>query len=151
MGFMPYVWLGIIVLGLFLEAATVQLVSIWFVAGALVALITSLLTDHVGIQLALFLIVTVLSLVFTRPLIQKRLNHKRERTNADRVLGQTALVIEEINNEIGTGMVNVSGQIWTARSSDQSIISAGKTVAVQSIQGVKLMVLPIESGEKTNA
>ncbi len=143
MDYMPYVWLGVIVVGILLEAITVQLVSIWFVLGALVALLCSLLTDHVGLQLAVFAIVTLLSLVFTRPLVQRKIHTKAEPTNADRVIGQAALVTEEINNEIGTGMVNVAGQIWTARAVDQSVIPAGVNVIVQSIQGVKLMVLPI--------
>ena len=116
MDYMPYVWLGVIVVGILLEAITVQLVSIWFVLGALVALLCSLLTDHVGLQLAVFAIVTLLSLVFTRPLVQRKIHTKAEPTNADRVIGQAALVTEEINNEIGTGMVNVAGQIWTARA-----------------------------------
>lgn len=143
MDYMPYVWLGVIVVGILLEAITVQLVSIWFVLGALVALLCSLLTDHVGLQLAVFAIVTLLSLAFTRPLVQRKIHTKAEPTNADRVIGQAALVTEEINNEIGTGMVNVAGQIWTARAVDQSVIPAGVNVIVQSIQGVKLMVLPI--------
>lgn len=143
MDYMPYVWLGVIVVGILLEAITVQLVSIWFVLGALVALLCSLLTDHVGLQLAVFAIVTLLSLVITRPLVQRKIHTKAEPTNADRVIGQAALVTEEINNEIGTGMVNVAGQIWTARAVDQSVIPAGVNVIVQSIQGVKLMVLPI--------
>ena len=143
MDYMPYVWLGVIVVGILLEAITVQLVSIWFVLGALVALLCSLLTEHVGLQLAVFAIVTLLSLVFTRPLVQRKIHTKAEPTNADRVIGQAALVTEEINNEIGTGMVNVAGQIWTARAVDQSVIPAGVNVVVQSIQGVKLMVLPI--------
>ena len=143
MDYMPYVWLGVIVVGILLEAITVQLVSIWFVLGALVALLCSLLTEHVGLQLAVFAIVTLLSLVFTRPLVQRKIHTKAEPTNADRVIGQAALVTEEINNEIGTGMVNVAGQIWTARAVDQSVIPAGVNVVVQAIQGVKLMVLPI--------
>ena len=143
MDYMSYIWLGVIVAGVVLEAITVQLVSIWFVLGALAALLCSLLTDYVGIQLAVFAVVTLVSLIFTRPLVQRKIHSKAECTNADRAIGQTALVTEEINNEIGTGMVNVSGQIWTARAVDQSVIPAGTNVVVQSIQGVKLMVLPV--------
>lgn len=145
MDYMPYVWLAVIVAGVLLEAVTVQLVSIWFVVGALAALLCSLLTNAVGVQTAVFAVVTLLSLIFTRPLVQRKIHTKAEHTNADRVIGQTALVTEEINNEIGSGQVNASGQIWTARAVDRSIIPVGTNVVVQSIQGVKLMVRPISA------
>ena len=90
---------------------------------------------------------STVALATTRPLVKKLLVRKRVCTNADRVIGMTAVVTEEINNSLGLGQVNVSGSIWSARSVDQSVIVAGSNVQVQAIQGVKLMVLPLSGAE----
>ena len=138
---MPYIWLAVIILGVMIETMTAQLVSIWIVLGAAAALICSCFTERLWIQLTVFAAVTVFTLFFTRPLVRKRLDGHQVPTNADRVIGQTALVTEPICNARGTGQVNVAGQIWSARSADQDI-PAGELVTVQAILGVKLTVLP---------
>lgn len=138
--YLPYLWLGVIVVAAVIEALTVQLVSIWFVAGGIGALITELCGGALWVQLSVFVAVTALTLLATRPLVKKLLNFKRVDTNAGRYIGRVGVVISEIDNQIGTGQVNVMGSIWTARSVDNSIIKAGCNVRVKAIEGVKLMV-----------
>lgn len=148
MEYMPYVWGGLIVFLLIVEAATVQLVSAWFVLGALAALILSLFAPaSVGWQVTLFLVLSLVSLILARPLLQRVIFQKKaEPTNADRVIGQTAIVTEGIDNSIGVGLVNVAGQVWSARTADHSVVGKGGVVRILSIQGVKLIVEPVQPG-----
>ena len=106
---MNWIWLGAVVAFGVLEAATAALVSIWFVGGAAVALLASFLGAALWLQIALFLAVSVGILAAVRPLI-KRANAKTVPTNVDRVIGCTARVTEEIDNEAGTGRVCGRGQ-----------------------------------------
>ena len=147
MDVMQYIWIAAIVLLAVLEGATAQLVSIWFVIGGIAALITSIFTDAVWIQLTVFVLVSILSLLLTRPLVKKAMSFKKEDTNAGRVVGQKAIVIETIENGEGKGQVNVCGSIWTARSMDQTVIPKGASVLVDAIEGVKLIVHPLEKKE----
>lgn len=118
---MNWIWLGAVVAFGVLEAATAALVSIWFVGGAAVALLASFLGAALWLQIALFLAVSVGILAAVRPLM-KRANAKTVPTNLDRVIGCTARVTEEIDNEAGTGAVYVEGKTWTARSSDGTVL-----------------------------
>ena len=148
MEFMPYVWLVMIVFLLIAEAMTAQIVSIWFVMGALAAFIVSLIAPaNVALQLVVFLILSLLTLILARPLVSRVMLPKQaEPTNADRVIGQTAIVAQEINNGEGRGLVNVAGQIWSARTANQSVAAEGTEVKILSIQGVKLIVEPVQPG-----
>ncbi len=144
---MQYIWIAAIVLLAILEGATAQLVCIWFVIGGIAALITSIFTDVIWIQLTVFVLVSILSLLLTRPLVRKAMTFKKVDTNAGRVVGQKAIVIETIENDEGKGQVNVSGSVWTARSMDQTVIPKGASVLVDAIEGVKLIVHPLEEKE----
>ncbi len=140
---MPYIWLAVIVVMAIVEACTVQIISIWFVVGGVAALISTAFTDSTFIQFIVFVLATALSLILTRPFVKKLLSFKKEDTNAGRYIGKNGIVIEEINNELGIGQVNVSGSIWTAKSADGSIIPKDCKVFVQEIKGVKLIVKQI--------
>ncbi len=137
---MPYIWLAVIVIMSVIEAATAQFVSIWFVVGGIAALVTSIFTPSVLIQLIVFIAVTLLTLLLTRPFVKRVLHFKKEDTNVGRYIGKKGIVIEEINNEIGVGQINVSGSVWTARSSNGTVVPKGEEVQVQAIEGVKLIV-----------
>lgn len=136
----PLIWLALALLLLIIEAVTVQMVCIWFCVGAVCAVITALLGGSLTVQVVVFALVSVLSLVFTRRIVRDVLKVKKTPTNADSVIGATGLVLEEINNEAETGRVRVEGLNWTARAEDGSIIPVGETVTVNAIAGVKLMV-----------
>ena len=138
---MSIFWLIAFILFVVGEAVTVGLVSIWFAVGSLGALLTAALGGGLWLQIAVFLILSALSLMLLKPLSRKWMaGHKAARTNADRVIGETALVTEDIDNTMATGQVQVDGQIWTARSAHGVVIPAGSRVKVLSIQGVKVMV-----------
>ena len=144
-------WLVLLLIFAGSEAATVGLTSIWFAAGALVALVAALLGGPLWIQITLFLAVSLLCLAAVRPLAKKHLNSKVERTNADRAIGEEAQVTEDIDNIHGKGAVIIRGITWTARSEDSSPIPAGTMVKVLRIEGVKVFVervaAPIPTGE----
>ena len=138
---MTIFWLIAFILFVVGEAVTVGLTSIWFAVGSLGALLTAALGGGLWLQIAVFLILSALSLMLLKPLSRKWMaGHKAARTNADRVIGETALVTEDIDNTMATGQVQVDGQIWTARSAHGVVIPAGSRVKVLSIQGVKVMV-----------
>lgn len=138
---MVYIWLGILVLMVIVELLTTQLVTIWFAVGALVSFFLALFgVEQTWIQILAFLIVSAAALAVTRPLVRKTLKRKTEPTNADMVIGKTAIVTEKIDNIAGTGLVKVGGTVWSARTADQSVIEEAQEVEVQEIQGVKLMV-----------
>jgi membrane protein implicated in regulation of membrane protease activity len=137
---MPFVWLGIVAVAVLLEMATTQLVSIWFAAGGVGGLIASLVGAPFLVQLLVFVLITGITLAFTRPFVKSALDVKKTNTNADRYLGKIAIVTAEVNNTLGAGQVNVLGSIWTARSANGSVIPVGQRVLVESIDGVKLIV-----------
>lgn len=140
MNLMIWIWLGAIVLFGVVEAATAGLVSIWFVAGALAALIAALLGANIWVQMVVFVVVSAAALALTRPLVKKIAAGRAVPTNADRVLGREAKVTETIDNENSTGAVYVDGKTWTARSVDGDVIPVGEQVEVSSMEGVKLLV-----------
>lgn len=134
------IWIVLLVLFLILEAATVQLVSAWFALGALCALLANLCGVGVIWQIVLFLIVSAICLIATRPLVKKMTATKIQKTNADRCIGAEAVVLEEINNLKSTGLVKAMGNTWTARAEDGSVIPKDAVVIVRKMDGVKLIV-----------
>ena len=135
-------WIVALVIFLVVEAVSVGLVSIWFAAGALAALICAALHGPVWLQAIWFVVVSGLTLILTRPLVKKYVNAKSVATNADRNIGRSAVVTERIDNLAGTGTVKLDGVLWTARSVNDDLIGEGSTVIVREIQGVKLLVEP---------
>lgn len=134
------IWVVLLIVFLIMEAASVQLVSVWFAVGALVALIANLCGLNVIWQIVLFLAVAAVCLVATRPLVKKLTATKIQKTNADRCIGAEAIVTEEINNLESTGQVKAVGNIWTARSINDTVIEKGTVVIVERMEGVKLIV-----------
>lgn len=140
-----FVWLGIAILAAVVEAVVPSLVSVWFVPGSLAGLIVSLCGGPIWLQIFVFLAVSLACLAFTRPLAKKLLVHHKERTNADRVVGATGIVIQDIDNVVSTGRVTVMGNSWSARSIQKDgKIEAGSRVRIERIEGVKLLVTPVE-------
>ena len=142
--FLPYFWIAVVVFMSICEIATAQLVSIWFVVGGIAAFVASLFTDDVLTQILIFVAVTAVTLIATRPLIKKVTSFKKTETNSDRYIGMQGKVIAEINNDLGQGQVNVSGSIWSARSLDGRIINIDTNVRVEKIEGAKLIVTTVE-------
>ena len=134
------IWIAAIVIFGVVEAATVGLVSIWFVIGSVAGLVAAALNAPIWLQVVLFFIVSIAALIATRTLVRK-LAHKGEvATNADRVLGGTARVTETIDNTIPTGEVYIDGKTWSARSQSGAVIAPETLVKVIRLEGVKLFV-----------
>lgn len=138
------IWLGLLLFFCAVEAATVGLTSIWFAAGSLAALVAALAGGAIWLQVALFIVVSLLCLIAVRPLARRYLNTKVQPTNADRVIGAQAQVTENIDNLQSQGAVNIGGMTWSARSENGAPIPAGTLVRVLRIEGVKVFVEPIK-------
>lgn len=134
-------WMVILILCIVIEVLTLGLTTIWFAAGALVAIFAALLYAPIFVQVILFLLVSLTLLFFTRPIAVKYFNRDRVKTNVESMVGRQAIVTGEIDNVQTTGQVTVSGQEWSARSWDDKVrIPAGAVVVVVAISGVKLIV-----------
>ena len=133
-------WIIALVVLIVVEAVTAQMVTIWFAAGAVGAIVAERLGAEVWVQWVVFVAVSTVALIATRPLVKKITKAKVQPTNADRCIGMVAVVTEEINNVEGRGQVHVNGVTWTARSLDGSIFKKDERVIVERIDGVKLIV-----------
>ena len=140
-------WLGLALVAGIAEAMTVTLVSVWFAAGAVCAAVAASLGTSSWIQWVVFWVVSLILLILTAPLCKKLRVQKKEPTNADRVIGQTGVVTEEINPIDGTGEVKADGKRWSAKSVDGSVIPEGAVVKVEEISGVKLVVKDSRSSD----
>ena len=133
-------WLFVFVILLVVEIATMALTTVWFAGGALAAFLAAYIGFGVVVQVLVFLIVSILLLVLTRPLAVKFFNQERQKTNAESLIGQKAIVKEEINTLQTTGRVEVNGMEWSAKTEESEIIEADTIVMIKGIQGVKLIV-----------
>lgn len=134
---MVWIWLGLVVTLTLIEVLTTNLVTIWYIASALVSLILSFFVDSYLTQFAVFVILGTVLLFTTRDYLVKVLVKKKEKTNLDRVIGMTGVVTEEITKK-KTGEVKVDGKRWTAIADKK--IKVDSTVKVLEIDGVKLKV-----------
>ncbi len=139
----PVVWLILLIFFAALEGVTVSLSSVWFALGALAALLVSLVIDNLWVQLLVFAVVSLVTLLMMRPLATHMFQKKGfTPTNADRILGKTGIVTEAIDNLSSRGQVKVSGQVWSARSEGGEPISTGVHVTILRIEGVRVIVRP---------
>ena len=138
---MAVVWLIATVVFLIIEGIVPGLISIWFAAGALAALLAAMVGAPIWLQVVWFLLVSIAALAITRPLVKKSVNGRTQPTNADRIFGKECVVREAIDNVQGTGAVAVDGKVWTARmESDEESAQVGEIVVARRIEGVKLIV-----------
>jgi len=140
---MLFVWLVLLIAFIVIELMTMGLTTIWFAGGTIIAIIAAAVNAPLAVQVILFLVISILLLLFTRPVAVKYFNKDRVKTNVESMLGRQAIVISDINNLEGIGQVTVGGQEWTARSADENInIPVGEVVKVLAVSGVKLIVEP---------
>ena len=141
--FAVFFWLARVVLFLVMEGSTVALVSIWFAAGSLTAMITALLGGPLWLQVILFLGISAGLLALLRPLVRKYIRPRITATNVDSLIGSRGYVTETVDNLAASGQVKLGAMPWTARSTDGSPIEAGTLVQVDRIEGVKAYVSPV--------
>ena len=126
------------------EVMSVQLISVWFVAGSIGAAIAGLLGANGAVQLWVFFITSILFLIVARPIVKTKLKVKQVSTNADRVIGMYGIVTESVDNLAMTGRVTANGLSWTARTPIDSMrLVEGQKIRVLKIDGVKLIVEPV--------
>ena len=142
------VWLVALLVFLFVEAQSVTMVSLWFAAGALAALIVALCGGELWLQIVLFFVVSIALLAALRPLARKFFTPKITKTNVDSIIGAQGLVTAPIDNIVAQGQVKLNGMEWTARSTSGDPIPEGMLVQVNKIEGVKVFVTPVEVPEK---
>lgn len=137
----PVIWLIAVAVLLVIEAATTALTTIWFAGGALAAAVGAWFGAGLVMQLVLFFAVSVVLLLFTRPLAVKYMNRGVTRTNVESLIGQTAVVTKEIRNLDQTGQVRINDIEWLARAKEENAtIPQGATVRILEVRGVKLIV-----------
>jgi len=137
-------WLVLTVVFLIAEAATVTVISLWFAAGALAAMVSALLGAGIWLQSGIFLVVSAIALTALRPLVRKYLTPRLTATNIDSVIGSVGIVTASIDNIASTGQIKLNGMEWTARSTSGDPIAPGTRVRVDRIEGVKVFVSPAE-------
>ena len=142
---LPLLWFGIIVATLIVESQTADLVAIWFAPSAFVAMILSFFKVEFWLQFGVFVVLTLIGLILSftliRPMMKKR--SKIEKTNADAMPGKLALVEEDIDNSIPSGVAKINGQLWTARMDDPAATAhKGEWVEIIRVEGSKLICRP---------
>ena len=144
-------WLVAFVILIGIEAATMALTTIWFAGGAVFTFFAAVLEFSVQTQLVVFLIVSFVLLLFTRPLAIRFVNREAVKTNVDGLIGRKAKVIKKIDNNEPSGAAVIDGQEWTARSADEAVtIPVGTHVVIKEVRGVKLIVEMIPETENRN-
>lgn len=142
--YMPFVWIAFAVVMAVCEAYTSQLVSIWFVVGAVGAAITTIFTSNILIQTGVFVVLTLIALIVTKPLVKRfKRSVKKVSTNSDRLIGKIGVVLSDISPLEAIGQVKVNGEVWTAKTVSENVRKDEK-VKVLSIEGVKLIVEPFK-------
>ena len=140
---MNYVWFGLLILFILVEAGTVNMVSAWFAIGALAALIVALIGAEIWLQVLVFLTVSAVALALLRPIAKKHFTPRITRTNVDAMVGKICLCITPIDNLASTGQVKLGDVEWTARSTTGEPIPAGTQVKIDRVEGVKVYVTPV--------
>lgn len=140
---MVVIWLLVVIVSLIVEIATVDLVSVWFAAGGIVALVLQLLSVPTMLQIVSFVLVSIMMMVIIRPIAKKYLKTNIVSTNYDRVIGKHALVTKPIDADT-KGEVKVLSTFWSASSIDNSPLSPGEYCEVLAVEGAHLVVGKIE-------
>ena len=138
-----FFWFALLVIFVWAEAATVNMVSAWFAIGSLAALITALLGGKMWLQVVIFLAVSGVMLALLRPIAKKYFTPKLTRTNVDALTGKTCLCVTAIDNLEGVGQVKIGDVEWSARSATGESIPAGTEVRIDRVEGVKVYVTPV--------
>lgn len=140
-----FIWLGIMIVFLVIEAITVGLTTLWFAVGALAAMIACALGLGTLGQFILFFVVSLVLLIFTRPIAVKYVNPHRIRTNYEDAVDKIVKITENVDNVNATGTAVLNGQEWSARmKSDDMTLSAGSLAKVVAVEGVKLILVPAD-------
>ena len=139
-----FIWLGLLLLFIIIEAQSVSLMSMWFALGSLAALAVYFLQGPLWLQITVFIVVSAALLISLWPLTRKFLNPRITKTNVDSVIGSTGYVTISVDNMKAEGQVKLGAMVWTARSTSGEPIPEGTLVRADRIEGVKVFVTPVE-------
>ncbi len=140
MDFLGWIWVSVLILAIIIELLTDQLISIWFVPGAIVATIMDFCSAKPVWQILVFAIVSVAGIIIGQKCLNKYLTPKREKTNIDAIIGEKCVVTERIDNFAGCGLAKIKGQVWSARGvNENDVFEVGEVLNVVAIEGVKLI------------
>ncbi len=134
------IWLAVMVVCLLVEIGTLGLTTLWFAGGALLAAIVSMVGAPLWLQILVFLVASIVLLIFTRPIAMKYFNKNRSKTNVESTIGKQGIVTETIDNIKGMGKIVADGMEWTARSEGDVLIEEGCIVTIVEVKGVKAIV-----------
>lgn len=147
---MPWFWLGIAILMTILEGMTMGLTTIWLALAALVSMVLAFFIPSVTAQITIFLVLSIVLFIFTRPVALKKMKHGKIKTNSDRLIGMTGLVTETVSTD-EPGQVKVGGQIWTARpAKPDDILEKGQSCVIKDIVGVTVLIASESTETSTN-
>ena len=137
---LAWIWIGVIVLAIVIEVLTDQLISIWFVPGAIVAIVMDFFeASPIAQCLALFL-VSIAGIILAKTVLSKYLSRATCKTNIDAIIGEKCVVTERVDNFAGCGQAKIKGQIWSVRSvNDDDVYECGEVLKIVAIEGVKLI------------
>ena len=131
-----FLWGALLLFAIILEIATTSLISIWFIPGIVIAMILSCFNVSFAIQCIVFLIISVLCLILTKPIAKKLKNSKIDcETDLEKMIGTKHLVLKESLNEFETGMVRIKDIEWSILSSDNQPLYVNDIVVVEKIEG----------------
>ncbi len=149
MSLVVYFWLaGVLLFSLIEWISATTIDTVWFAIGSFAAMLVALFTDNLTAQVVVFLIVSLISVLLLRPLVKKHINPHTVPTNADQLIGAAATVTQAVNNVKAVGQVKIKGQVWTARSEDDTVaLEEGTLVTVVRLEGVKAIVRPASHAE----
>ncbi len=135
-----WMWIAIIAAAIIVEVITDQLVSIWFVPGAVIATVLDYLDVGFVWQVLTVLVLAAAGIVFAKAYLSKKLSSRVIKTNIEAIIGERCVVTEKIDNYVGCGQVKIKGQIWSARGVDESdVFEIGEALHVVAIEGVKVI------------
>lgn len=138
------IWGVLFLILVIVEIATLGLTTIWFAAGALIAVILSAVGAPLWLQIVVFTVVSLVLLYFTRPIAMKYFNNGRLKTNSESLIGEVGIVTKPIQNLQEQGSVLVKGMEWSARTAQDGIsVNKDAKVKIVKIEGVKVIVEPI--------
>ena len=130
------------------EIITTGFLIFWLGVGALVAMIVSFFVDNLIIQIAVFVVVSIVSIILTKPFVNKFVSKKTVPTNAYSVIGKTGIVTKDIDPVKSIGQVKIEGEVWSAKCNGDDIIPKGTEVKIKDIEGVKVIVQPCTKESK---
>ena len=143
MAYMPFIWAAGLIVTIVIESQTMDIVTVWFMPSALIAMILGILKVSIGIQSLVFVSLTVVMLILSKTVFKRFFKRKApERTNVDALIGQEAVIVEAIDNRQAVGSAKLNGLVWSARAeNEEDILEPGDVVIVKAISGVKLICI----------